>query len=170
MCNCVFELGKGICANDITALTAVIAFVFSVCQYMKYKKRERVSILAQYNERYTTDPNIADVVKYLELKEDEKECTMPDLHKLEMYMRFCEELYFLIKASSMERNIAYYMFGHYIVFFDDNKKKWPEDLGYNKKYWCVFREFVKEMRFTKIDLYGENNKMSEEEIIKTLKI
>lgn len=145
-------------AELFMACLAFITLLISACEYCWHKKRERVCVLENYNARYAGDEEIKAVVTYLEALEENKERTEPNVHQLEMYMRFCEELYFLIKSKSMKRNIAYYMFGHYVLIFNTENKKWIEKLGYNEKYWTVFRKFVCEMNNAKKDLIDKNAK------------
>ena len=155
----------GSMAEIITCIVAIIAFLFSIIEYRSHKKRERINILTQFSVRYTSDPNICSVVKYLEQLEDEtNNPNIPDIHQIEMYMRFFEEMSCLIKAKSLKENIVYYMFGHYVLIFADNIDKLPKELEYDKGYWILFRNFVKKMRKAKKNLYPyktDDNKMDE---------
>lgn len=146
-----------------TVFFAFCAFGLSLYEFCKYRKRERVSILTQMNIRYTTDPDICTVIRYLEALEDKKEksLTLPDIHQLEMFMRFSEELFCLVKTESLKKDIVYYMFGHYVLVFANNKDKWPTELGYNMGYWQLFRDFIEMMQKAHDELYpykdGNNN-------------
>jgi hypothetical protein len=162
----------GSLADWITAVFASAAFILSVCEYKKHKKRERVNHLTQLSIRFTTESEISSVVKYLEALEDNNEKTMvlPNIHQIEMYMRFFEEICCLVKSKALKRNIVYYMFGHYVLVFADNKEKWPSELGYDKGYWQLFRDFVEMMREARNELYpykNENNSVNEYKINKT---
>ncbi|MBR4029016.1 MAG: hypothetical protein IKJ08_05480 [Alistipes sp.] len=136
-----------------TLVIAIAAFVLSYVEYTKHKKRTRIEILCRYNERYQSDHELSKVVRYLEkienpLKEGEKN-EQPDRHSVEMYMRFYEELYFLIKANSIKKEIVYYMFGHYVLVFEEHfthLADWENQLGYQEEYWKVFRQFVNLMK------------------------
>ncbi len=159
----------GSIADLSTALFAFCALVVSICEFCKYKKRERVSILTQMSIRYTTDPDICSVVRYLEALEDKKESTLalPNIHQLEMFMRFSEELCCLVKSKALKSNIVYYMFGHYVLVFANNKEKWATELGYEKGYWRLFRDFVDMMQGAHDKLYpykDDNNNTNEYKI------
>lgn len=130
----------------VSLVIAFIALVFTIVEYIKYKKRFRVEILCKFNERYQKDNEIKCVTEFLEKLEDGKSDKIPDVHELEMYMRFYEELYFLIKSGAMRMGVAYYMFGHYVMIFDDNKRELPKDLHYDAEYWEIFRSMVDELR------------------------
>lgn len=150
---CEFKWGS--IADCITALFALCAFGLSLYEFHKYKKRERVNNLTQMNNRYITDTEICLVLNYLEALEDNRENTLalPTIHQLEMYMRFSEELYCLVKSKALKVNIVYYMFGHYVLVFAKYKDKWPIELGYEKGYWQLFRDFVDMMQSAHDKLY-----------------
>ncbi len=142
-------------AGCATAFIALCALGFSVFEYCKYKKRERANLLMQLSERYTTNPDIRNVIMYLEAIEDSNEhlLALPNIHQLEMFMRFSEELCCLIKSKALKTNIVYYMFGHYVLVFANAKEKWPTELGYEKGYWRIFRDFVNMMQTAHDTLY-----------------
>ena len=130
-----YGINWGSVADFITCALAILAFILSYKEYRNHKKRERISILTQLSERYATDSNISSVVKYLEdLEENEENTKLPDVHQIEMFMRFFEEIFCLIKANSLKENIVYYMFGHYVLLFADNIDKFPEELEYSKGF------------------------------------
>ena len=52
-------------AQIITAIVAVLAFVISISEYYVNKDFKQAQVLSEYNKRYTSDPNIVKVVKYL---------------------------------------------------------------------------------------------------------
>ena len=158
---CKFNWGS--LADWVTAFFALCAFGLSFIEYRKHKKRERVNTLTQLSVRYTNDPEINAVTKYLEAIEDNKEETigLPNIHQIEMYMRFFEEICCLVKSKALKRNVVYYMFGHYVIVFADNKDKWPQELEYDKGYWQLFREFVEMMREARKLLYPYRNGKNE---------
>ena len=163
---CVIEWGG--LAEIITCIIAFLAFILSYKEYRGHKKRERINILTQLSVRYTTDSNICSVVKYLEQMEDKlDDSNIPDIHQIEMFMRFFEEVDCLIRAGALKENIVYYMFGHYVLLFAENIDKLPKELGYNKGFWVLFRNFVDKMRNSKEALYPyktDDNKMDEYKI------
>ena len=144
------EINWGSVAELITCFLACLAIVLSYIEYRNHKKRERINILTQLSVRYTTDLNICSVIKYLESLEDKKEnIELPDIHQIEMFMRFFEEVDCLIKTKSIKDNVVCYMFGHYVLLFAENIDKMPAELEYNKGFWALFRDFVERMKIAK---------------------
>ena len=103
--------------------------------------------------RYTTNEDIRSVVKYLEALEDKKDESLPEIHEIEMFMRFFEEIDCLIQAKSIKENIVYYMFGHYVLLFEKEKDNFPKELEYDKGFWVLFRKFVERMKKAETSLY-----------------
>lgn len=154
---CYCEINWGSVAEIVTCFLACLAFILSYFEYRNHKKQERINILSQFSIRYTTDKDICAVVKYLENLEEGKNETIPELHKIEMFMRFFEEIYCLIQVKSLKENIVYYMFGHYVLLFAEAKDKLPKELEYDKGFWVLFRNFVERMKKAKATLYKDKN-------------
>ena len=154
ICCCGIELGS--LAEIITCCLAGFAFLLSWKEFQNHKKRERINIITQFSKRYTEDCHIKNVVQYLESLEDKKEdLNPPNIHDIEMFMRFFEEISCLVKANSIKENITYYMFGHYLLIFAENIDKMPKELEYDKGVWTLFRDFVDTMKKAKESLYSE---------------
>ena len=128
---CCCDINLGDVAEIFTCFLAFLAFILSCIEYRNYKKRERINILTQLNMRYTTNEDIRSVVKYLEALEDKKDESLPEIHEIEMFMRFFEEIDCLIQAKSIKENIVYYMFGHYVLLFEKEKDNFPKELEYD---------------------------------------
>ena len=156
---CCCDINLGSVAELLTCFLAIFAFTISYKEYRNHKKRERISILTQLSERYASDPNISSVVRYLEDLEDKKiNSNPPDIHQIELFMRFFEEVSCLMNAKSVKDNIVYYMFGHYVLLFADNIDKFPKELEYDKGFWILFRRFVERMKKAKAKIYCYNTK------------
>lgn len=91
----------------VTAVFASEAFILSVCEYKKHKKRGQGNHLTQLSIRLTIESEISSVVKYLEALEDNNKKTMilPNTHQIELYMHFFEELCCLVKFMLPRREL-----------------------------------------------------------------
>ena len=140
---CCCDINLGSVAELLTCFLAIFAFTISYKEYRNHKKRERISILTQLSERYASDPNISSVVRYLEDLEDKKiNSNPPDIHQIELFMRFFEEVSCLMNAKSVK----------------DNIDKFPKELEYDKGFWILFRRFVERMKKAKAKIYCYNTK------------
>lgn len=141
----------------ITVIIALLTFCKGVCEYSDYLKRKRIQYLLDFGRKYTEDKDIGEVIVFLEHLEDDNQykcIQMKDgsydedvisIHKIEMFMRFIEELELLIRVNSISESAALNLFGHYTTILDKYYSRWPK-LGYEKKYWNVFRSFVEKAK------------------------
>lgn len=95
---------------------------------------------ADYNERYRTDEHINEVVEFLigqQLKDEQKTQSNSEnnahiINKREMFLRFMEEIQYLIEKGLIDKDEAYDLFGYYAnqavtygkEFLDDEENNW----------------------------------------------
>ena len=124
---------------------AVVTLCKGLYEYQGHQKRQRIQYLIDFGKKYTENKDIVEVVEFLEeLEDNNTEGQAPDIHKVEMYMRFFEELQLLIEKKAINKKDTHYLFGHYTTIL---KKEWESywpDLGYNETYWKAFRAFADE--------------------------
>lgn len=137
----------------ITAFVALLTMCRGFCEYSDFLKRKRIQYLLEFGRKYTEDNDIREVIEFLEHLEDDNQYenghmsngsyseTALSIHKIEMFMRFIEELELLVRAKSVSESAALNLFGHYTTILDRFHSRWPT-LGYDKKYWNVYRSFV----------------------------
>ena len=142
----------------IGALTASITAFIGICKYNDYVRRGHIQYLLEFGNKYTKDPDITEVILFLEKLEDDnmyrKEFLTSNntyteealtLHSLEMFMRFIEELELLIRGGAISESAALNLFGHYTTVLDKYNKRWP-NLKYDEEYWNVYRSFVEKAK------------------------
>jgi len=59
-------------SDFISAFVACLAFCIATHEYYLHKDSNQARVLADYNQRYCSDPIIAKVVRYLHEKEDNR--------------------------------------------------------------------------------------------------
>lgn len=132
---------------------AIISLIVSVWQYKLHRRQMRAEVLSKYCARYCIDKNITAVVKFLEKEEGlshKYNVKEPDDHEVEMFMRYFEELELMIRAKSIDEDVASYMFFHYLQTFDKLKEKW-KNVEYESDDWKVFHEFYARMKKVRED-------------------
>lgn len=111
-------------------ITSFVAAVYAIVQYEDYKLAERTKLFCEYNQRYSTDKNIEEVIQWM-LKvsiQDENGQIIgaspmrtyynPGIYKKEMFMRFFEELNKRIDNKHISKSDAYDFFSYYALLFD----------------------------------------------------
>lgn len=106
------------CANFITAITALCALIVALLEYYGRKDVKQAQILSEYNKRYSEDPNIVKVVKYLNYIDDGGTINnpipiQPSNYEVEMFMRFFEELEIQIESGRIEKHMVNDLFSYY---------------------------------------------------------
>ena len=173
-CYCILKLFyPPICIGSYSELGAfIVAMVsagYAFDQYQNYKNVERTKLLCEYNQRYSSDRNIHDVVSWMLrvaivndkgdiVGADPLRCfCKPGIHEKEMFMRFFEELYLHVDNKSIEKKKACLLFSYYAIKFDEIKEFRLEITDYNSKEYCVnYHKFVNEMKEEWIKI--KNNK------------
>lgn len=127
----------------ITLLTVIIAFR----EYYRKRKQDKIELFIKYNARFCINEDVMRVTKYLEKYvglNHHGEVYTPDDHQVEMFMRYFEELEFLIESGAIDEEIVSYMFSYYVFEFEKRKDEW-KNVGYEEEGWRVFRNFVNRM-------------------------
>ena len=141
----------------ITAIIAGFALFYSIKEYRNHRLQAKVTVLSKYNERYSSSPEIKNVIKYLIAREeyDKNPKLLSNKAKLresivnspvrdrEMFMRFFGELQAAINADLIDKEYAKVMFGYYAVAANKLGEKFVPD--YHEVYWTLFRNFAESM-------------------------
>ena len=158
-----------------TLSATLFVALYGVIEYENHKAEQRIKLLCEYNQRYSTDRNIESVVtwmlkiaqvdrdgKIVGANPDRTFICRPEVHQKEMFMRFFEELYLHIKSGNIKREDACKLFSYYAIEFDKHEgfrfditdyksSKQLDDMeeGEAKKYslyWSNYRCFVDDMK------------------------
>lgn len=128
-------------ATGITTYIAYKALIYAKKEYELQKKIKESETLATYNQRYSTDQHIDNVIKYLNGSLKNKKLTINDK---EMFLRFFEELEYTIENEGLQENIVYDMFAYYAIKVADKGTDFVKD--YKTENWRRFNDFVKRMK------------------------
>lgn len=108
----------GDCANVITAIVSLFAFIVAWAEYHSRLDSMKAQVFSEYNKRYSEDPNIVKVVKYLNyigldgtLNNPQRE--IPSNYEVEMFMRFFEELELQIQYGRLDEKDVLELFVYY---------------------------------------------------------
>ncbi len=143
-------------ANSITAITAVFAFVWAIKEYDLHKEALKAKVLSEYNKRYSEDPNIVKVVKYLQDYKNIDSYICPKLtkHEVQMFMRFFEELEIQIIHRRIDEEDVFELFTYYASILNKNSEIIIFlGIKYNNVYWSNYKNLV-----DRYDKYIKKNK------------
>ena len=171
-CKGFFKENLNVIANCGTFMATCFAAFYGIKEYSIHKVEEKIKLLGEYNQRYSTDKNIKTVVSWmlkiaiLNEKGDivganpDKTTHKPGIYEKEMFMRFFEELYLHIKNGSVEKRQACLLFSYYAIKFDEIENFRLDISDYKSKdelmneelkdpfskYWASYRMFIEDMR------------------------
>lgn len=130
--------------------------------YGEYKKRlkfEQCDVITRYNERYVNSEPIKRVVCFLIKKCQGKELTLdecPSIYDKEMFLRFFEELNYMIDCGYLEKGIVADTFAFYfLVVWNDDRYFWDTDMcapsesmkvAQKSPSWCNAKSFYEKMK------------------------
>ena len=111
-------LDIGSYAEFLTALVALFAFIVTLLEYLSSKDAKQAQVLSEYNKRYTEDPNIIKVVKYLNYIDKDGNINnpnrdIPSNYEVEMFMRFFEEIELQIRTGRLDDKDVNNLFVYY---------------------------------------------------------
>jgi len=131
----------GVLATIATVRITYQAFLFAKEEYQLHKRVRTSEILSTYNNRYSTDQHIENVLKYFNCPLNYVEITLIDK---EMFLRFFEELQYSIEQEGLSEEIVYDMFAYYALEADKMGTAFVRD--YNEECWSRFRKFACRMK------------------------
>ena len=112
------EIGLGNYSEFATAVIAICAFIITCLEYFSHKDSNKAKVFSEYNQRYSTDPNIVNVVKYLNSynpaeAQNQPQHALPSNYEVEMFMRFIEELDLQIEYNRLKEEDVFDLFIYY---------------------------------------------------------
>ena len=114
-------------ANVITAIVSLFAFIVAWTEYHSRLDSMKAQVFSEYNKRFSEDPYIVKVVKYLNyidldgtLNNPHQE--IPSNYDVEMFMRFFEELELQIQYGRLNEKDVLDLFVYYAKIIDENEE------------------------------------------------
>lgn len=114
-------------ASIITAIVSLFAFIIAWMEYHSRVDSMKAQVFSEYNKRYSEDPNIVKVVKYLNyidlggtLNNPPRE--MPSNYDVEMFMRFFEEIELQIQYDRLDEKDVLELFVYYANKLNKNEE------------------------------------------------
>lgn len=142
-----FNISDAIPAS--VAMTGVLLTAFS---YYKYKEEQRVKMTASYNKEYRTDSRIQEVLRFLiehSEQEHEPRIDAETINQREMFLRFFEEIQYLIDQNLIEEKQAYDLFGYYANEAWKMKDAFIPNFGDELDNWEKLNSFIKGYKHSK---------------------
>lgn len=138
---------------------ATISLSFAYKEYRKRLKFEQCDVIMRYNERYENSESIKRVVDFLTKKykgEEVETEKLPSIYDKEIFLRFFEELNYMIDCGYLEKDIIADTFAFYfLVAWNDDTLFWDAEMyapaesmkeAQNSPSWNNAKSFYKKMK------------------------
>lgn len=140
----------GSLSEFVTAFATVLALIIACNEYFEHKDKKQAAILSEYNQRYSTDPNIIKVVQYLNYMDNGGKINnpirvRPSNYEVEMFMRFFEELGLQIECGRLKQEDVEDLFLYYAKKLNENSDLrilLGIDEDDYKNYWTRFKKIT----------------------------
>ena len=148
LCYCLFMNYSF--TDCMMVMLASLTLMGTINEYQSHRERIKAEVLGQYNERYSRDEHVNNVVDYIIRYMDGKAIfRLPTTHDAEMFMRFFEEIQIQIDEDRLDEQKVFDLFAYYAIAFDVNDDI-RNNLGikdYEKDNWTwnSFQNFASRM-------------------------
>jgi len=122
---------------------ALTTFVTGVLEFARQTHQRRVEQFIELRRRFLETPQFQDILRLI-TTDDPALRALPTQDKRN-FGGFLEEVALLVNSRQISKEVAHYMFGHYILLTDQSENFW-HGLDRNGPYWRLFHHFAKEMR------------------------
>ena len=132
----------------LSAIVAAVALFWAVCQAVyAFSKQNRLARFDKYSELskgWSADKDIQRIKRLIE--EDPKgELSNLSAAEKEEYVAVFDEIALMVESRIVRKEIAFYMFGYYVIHCCDNEEFWT-GMDKDSHYWSLFFRFAKEMK------------------------
>ena len=139
-------------ASVITAIISLLAFIVAWMEYNSRLDSMKAQVFSEYNKRYSEDPNIVKVVKFLNYIDTDGTLNnpprgKPSNYEVEMFMRFFEELELQIQYGRLNEKDVLETFVYYAnkLHENENLRSFLGVTDYNKN-WSRFNNLMKRIK------------------------
>lgn len=123
-------------------LVALITFLSGVLEYARQGHQQRAQHFVQMRRRFLETPQYREILDLL--ASDDPTLAQVSIQEKRNFVGFLEEVALMMNSKIINREVAHYMFGYYVLLCKRSKHFW-EGLDRESVYWSVFRRFAAEM-------------------------
>lgn len=128
-----------IIAGSVFALTT---FLVGVMEYARQSNQRRAEHFVQLRRRFLETPQFQEILRLLST--DDPRLSHVPVQDRRNFGGFLEEVALMVNSRLIGRDVAHYMFGHYVLLAARSEHFW-EGLDRSGTYWKLFHRFASEM-------------------------
>ncbi len=127
----------------IAGVVAFVTFAFGLGEYIKRGRQERAVHFVEMRRRFLETTAFRDLLEMLH-NQDPRLRTSPIQDKRN-FIGFFEEVALMVNSGLLRKDVAHYMYGHYVILANDSDDFWNQ-LDRPSVYWTLFRKFATDMQ------------------------
>lgn len=120
----------------------LITFFFGALEYMRQNRQSRVQAFIEMRRRFLETPRFRELLELL--ASDDERLKQVGVQDKRNFLGFLEEIALMVESDLIKREVAGYMFGHYVSLSRQSKNLWF-GLDPGSVYWTVFHRFAEDM-------------------------
>lgn len=126
----------------LAGAVGLITFFSGMLEYARQGRYKRAEQFVELRRRFLETPLFQHMLNLLP-SDSEALCEIP-VQDRRNFLGFLEEVALMVNSGLIDRRIAHYMFGYYILLASRSENIWC-DLDRGSLYWTVFRDFADSM-------------------------
>ncbi len=123
-------------------IVGFITFLTGVFEYARQGRDRRAEKFVQMRRRFLETALFQRILNLL--PEDSPELAQMPVQDRRNFLGFLEEVALMVNSGLIDRRVAHYMFGYYVLLAARSTRIW-EGLDHDSLYWTVFRSFAASM-------------------------
>lgn len=134
------------------SVIALVTFLTGVLEFARQSHLRRAEQFLHMRRRFLETSHFQEILRLL-ATDDPKLRDIP-IQDRRNFGGFLEEVALMVNSRLISREVAHYMFGHYVLLTERSQNFW-EGLDRQGTYWQLFHRFAEMMRVqsnSKVDL------------------
>jgi hypothetical protein len=141
----------------VAGIIALVTFAAATLESIRRGKQERAQNFVQMRRRFLETPQYREILDLL--PSDDPRLAEISIQERRNFIGFLEEVALMVNSRLIRKEVAHYMFGHYVLLTHRSKNIWS-NLDPKSGYWSVFRSFAEQMDRLEAMQRREPNKLS----------
>lgn len=121
---------------------ALIGFLFGALEFVRQHRQARMQAFVEMRRRFLETPRFREILDMIAV--DDERLRQVSVQDKRNFLGFLEEIALLVRSGVIRREVAGYMFGHYVMLSRRSQNLW-HGLDPESMYWTVFHRFADEM-------------------------
>lgn len=127
----------------VAGVVALLGMVTGVVEYIRRGRQERAHYFLDLRRRFLEDESFRHILNLLGT--DDPSLESVSVQERRNVVGFFEEVALMVESRLCKRDVAHYMYGHYINLISVSENFW-KGLDPQSNYWAVYRQFAAELR------------------------